>query len=129
MNARILIVDDDDNNRQLLQILLAPEGYILVTAASGEEALASVAEQPPDLILLDVLMPGMDGYEVAAELKGNLTTKNIPVIMLTAMDDRDARPRWQSAGAQGFLNKPVDRAELCLRVRDLLGLHPRSVRD
>jgi CheY-like chemotaxis protein len=129
MNARILIVDDDDNNRQLLQIMLVPEGYLLSTAASGEEALSTVGEEPPDLILLDVIMPGMDGYQVATELKGDVATRHIPVIMLTAMDDRDARKRGQSVGAAGFLSKPVDRAELCLWVRDLLALHPPRVRD
>jgi PAS domain S-box-containing protein len=120
--ARILIVDDERHNRQLLEVMLAPEGFLLVTAASGEEALAVVAEQPPDLILLDIMMPGMDGYQVAAKIKGNLATKNIPVIMVTALDDRSARMRGLNVGAEEFLTKPVDRAELCVRVRNLLRL-------
>jgi two-component system, cell cycle sensor histidine kinase and response regulator CckA len=120
--ARILIVDDELHNRQLLEVLLAAEGFLLQTAASGEEALARVAEQPPDLILLDIMMPGMDGYEVAARIKGDLATKNIPVIMVTALDDRHARMLGLSAGAEDFITKPVDRAELCLRVRNLLRL-------
>ena len=120
--ARILIVDDERPNRQLLEIMLAPEGFHLRTAASGEEALAMVAEKPPDLILLDIMMPGMDGYQVAARIKGDLSTKNIPVIMITALDDRDARMRGLSAGAEDFLTKPVDRAELSVRVRNLLRL-------
>jgi CheY-like chemotaxis protein len=82
--ARILIVDDERHNRQLLEVMLKPEGFYLLTAASGEEALAMVAMQPPDLILLDIMMPGMDGYQVAAMIKGNPATKNIPVIMVTA---------------------------------------------
>ena len=102
--------------------MLAPEGFLLQTAASGEEALAMVAQQPPDLILLDIMMPGMDGYQVAARIKGNPATKNIPVIMVTALDDRDARMLGLSAGAEDFLTKPVDRAELCVRVRNLLRL-------
>ena len=81
-----------------------------------------VAQQPPDLILLDVMMPGMDGYQVAGTLKGNLATKNIPIIMVTALDDRNARMLGLSAGAEDFLTKPVDRAELCVRVRNLLRL-------
>ena len=81
-----------------------------------------VAQQPPDLILLDVMMPGMDGYQVAGKIKGNLATKNIPVIMVTALDDRNARMLGLSAGAEDFLTKPVDRAELCVRVRNLLRL-------
>ena len=98
--ARILIVDDERHNRQLLEVMLAPEGFLLQTAASGEEALAIVAQQPPDLILLDIMMPGMDGYQVAASIKGNLATRNIPVIMVTALDDR-------TQGGGGVVTKPV----------------------
>ena len=120
--ARILIVDDERRNRQLLEVMLAPEGYLLQTAGGGEEALAVVARQPPDLILLDIMMPGMDGYEVARRIKGDPATKNIPVIMITALDDRNARMLGLGAGAEDFLTKPVDRAELCVRVRNLLRL-------
>ncbi len=81
-----------------------------------------VAEQPPDLIVLDIMMPGMDGYEVAVKLKENPATKHIPIIMVTALDDREARLRGLNAGAEDFLSKPVDRAELCVRVRNLLRL-------
>ena len=84
-------MDDDGNDRQLVEIALAREGFSLVTAASGEEALAMVAQQPPDLIVLDAMMPRMDGYQVAGKIKGNLATKNIPVIMLTGLRDRIAR--------------------------------------
>jgi signal transduction histidine kinase len=120
--ARILIVDDESKNRKLLEVMLAPEGFVLETAESGEEALAMVAMQSPDLILLDVMMPGMDGYEVVRKIKSNPETENIPVIMLTALDDRDARMLGLSAGAEDFLTKPVDRAELSVRVRNLLRL-------
>src|ERR1700730_4940880 len=120
--ARILIVDDERLNRQLLEVMLAPEGFLLLTAASAEEALAIVAQQPLDLILLDVLMPGMDGYQMTAKIKGTLATKNIPVIMLTNLDDRNARMLGLNAGAEDFLTKPVDRAELRVRVRNLLRL-------
>jgi PAS domain S-box-containing protein len=119
--ARVLIVDDDDN-RKILEVMLAPEGFDLTSAASGEEALAMVARQPPDLILLDIMMPGIDGYEVTSKIKGALATKNIPIIMVTALDSRDARMLGLSAGAEDFLTKPVDRAELCVRVRNLLRL-------
>jgi two-component system cell cycle sensor histidine kinase/response regulator CckA len=120
--ARVLIVDDERHNRKLLEVMLTPEGLLLQTAASGEEALAMVAQQPPDLILLDVMMPGMDGYQVAAHIKSKVATKNIPIIMVTALDDRDARVRGLSTGAEDFLTKPVDRTELCVRVRNLLRL-------
>lgn len=120
--ARILIADDEDNNRQLLEAMLTPEGFVLQTAAGGEEALAMVAKQPPDLILLDTMMPRMDGYQVVATIKANLATKHIPVIMVTGLDDRNAMMRGLSVGAEDFLSKPVDRAELCVRVRNLLRL-------
>lgn len=119
---RILIVDDEPHNRQLLEVMLMSEGFLFSTAANGEEALAVVAKQPPDLILLDLMMPGMDGCQVAAAIKGNVTTKNIPVIMVTALDDRDAKMLALNAGAEDFLTKPVDRAELRVRVRNLLRL-------
>jgi PAS domain S-box-containing protein len=120
--ARILIVDDERHNRELLAVMLAPEGYLLLSAASGEEALAMAAQQTPALILLDIMMPGMDGYQVATRIKGNLATNDIPIIMVTALDDRNAKMLGLSAGAEEFLTKPVDRAELCVRVRNLLRL-------
>ena len=120
--ARILIVDDERRNRELLEVMLKPEGFLLQTAANGQEALAMVAEQGPDLILLDVMMPGMDGYEVTARLKGDKSTKHIPIIMITALGDHDARLRGLTAGAEEFLTKPPDRAELTVRVRNLLRL-------
>jgi len=120
--ARVLIVDDERANRQLLEVMLGPEGFTLLSAASGEEALAMVASQPPDLILLDIMMPGMDGYEVVSRLKADPGTRNVPVIMVSALDDRPARMIGLQAGAEDFLTKPVDRAELCARVRNLLRL-------
>src|SRR3954469_23844155 len=106
--ARILIVDDEPRDRQLMEIMLSPEGHRLETAGSGQEALAMVQERPPDLILLDVLMPGTDGYQVAAELKANAASRNIPVILFTALDDRQARLQGLESGAEDFLSKPLD---------------------
>jgi two-component system, cell cycle sensor histidine kinase and response regulator CckA len=120
--ACILIVDDDANNRNLLELMLASEGFVLETAHSGEQALACIESRAPDLILLDLLMPGLNGYEVAAKLKGAHATENIPIIMITAADAREARLLGLSAGAEDFLTRPVDRAELCMRVRNLLRL-------
>ncbi|HMF86521.1 MAG TPA: hybrid sensor histidine kinase/response regulator, partial [Gemmatimonadaceae bacterium] len=114
--------DDERANRDLLKVMLAPEGLLLLTASSGEEALALLAHQPPDLILLDVMMPGMDGYEVAGKIKGNPDTSSVPIIMVTAMDDHKARLLGLSAGVEDFLTKPVDRAELRVRVKNLLNL-------
>src|SRR5215210_4029485 len=118
----VLIVDDERANRDLLKVMLAPEGLLLLTASSGEEALALLAHQPPDLILLDVMMPGMDGYEVAGKIKGNPATSSVPIIMVTATDDHKARMLGLSAGVEDFLTKPLDRAELVVRVKNLLNL-------
>lgn len=120
--ATILIVDDEIQNRKLLETLLKPEGYLTHCAASGEDALISVTKCPPDLILLDIMMPGMDGYQVAGILKANPVTANIPIIMVTAQFDNQARLAGLNAGAEEFLTKPVNRAELWLRVRNLLRL-------
>jgi PAS domain S-box-containing protein len=118
----ILIVDDQIQNRDLLEALLRPEGYVTLCTANGEEALAQVAQFTPDLILLDIVMPGMDGYQVAGNLKANLATANIPIIMVSADIERSVRLASLNAGVEDFLTKPVDRAELLLRVRNLLRL-------
>jgi len=119
-SARILVVDDEPDNLELLGIILAHEGFITDTAESGAEALASVKTQRPDLILLDVMMPGMDGFEVVTMLKGDPTTCGIPVIMVTALDTRLARKLAEGVGADGFITKPLDRVDLCRRMRSLL---------
>jgi signal transduction histidine kinase len=121
--ASILIVDDTRDSRNLLSLMLANEGFELRTAASGEEALAMIARSAPNLVLLDVVMPGLSGHEVARAIKNNRETRTIPVIMVTAHDDRDARRECLAAGVEDFLTKPVDRFELCMRVRNLLRLH------
>ena len=120
--ATILIVDDEIQNRRLLDVLLRPEGYLTLSAGSGEEALALAAQCAPDLILLDILMPGMDGYQVASILKSDPATANIPIIVVSALADRSARLAGLNAGAEEFLMTPIDRAELLLRVRNMLRL-------
>jgi two-component system cell cycle sensor histidine kinase/response regulator CckA len=120
--ARILVVDDDASARAAMEAMLAPEGYVVLAAASGKEALAIVAQHAPDLMLLDVIMPDMDGYDVVRMMKAKLTTRNVPVIMITSLGDREAKLLGLSAGAEDFLTKPIDRAELCVRVRNLLRL-------
>jgi DNA-binding response OmpR family regulator len=120
--ARILVVDDQPDNVELLEVILRWEGYLVVTAASGDEALAIVAQQPLDLILLDIMMPGLNGYQVAAKIKTDLATTNIPIIMVSAVTDRNARTLALGAGVDDFLTKPLHRDELVLRVRNLLHL-------
>jgi signal transduction histidine kinase len=120
--ARILIVDDDARNRALMEIALDGEGFELASASGGVEALSMVAQRAPHLILLDVSMPGMDGYQVAARLKADPATRSVPIIMVTALDDRDARLRGLEVGAEDFLSKPIDRKELKVRVRNLARL-------
>ena len=125
--ATLLIVDDEPQVK-LLETLLQHEGYQTLCAGSGEEALQLVAQQPPDLILLDIMMPGMDGYEVASQLKGDETTAGIPIIMLSALSEPSARVSGLETGAEEFISKPVERVELWLRVRNLLRLKARGDR-
>jgi diguanylate cyclase len=121
-SALILVVDDEAASREPLEVLLQGDGYRTATANNGRAALASVARQPPDLILLDVTMPGMDGYELATLLKSDPVTAGIPVVMVTGFTGRGARVVGLNAGAEDILSKPVDAAELSLKVRNLLRL-------
>jgi len=118
----VLIVDDEARSRDRLAGLLAPGGYETTSAASGEEALSSVASDAPDLILIAQTMPGIDGCQVATILKADPATENIPIIMVTGVEDIGMRQEGLAAGAEEFLSKPVDPTELGLRVRNLLRL-------
>jgi diguanylate cyclase len=117
----ILIVDDERNNRKLLEVMLSAEGYRTISATTGEEALAMVAEHTPDLVLLDVMMPGVDGYQVASQIKANERTRNTRIILITALNDLNSQKHGMTAGADAFLSKPVERVELFARVNTLLG--------
>lgn len=120
--ARILAVDDDARACRLLENLLKVEGFDVVVANSGEQALKIAEEQPLDLILLDLMMPGMSGFTVAERLKADEATKSIPIIVISALDDRESYIRGLEAGAEEYLTKPVDRIDLRIRVRNLLRL-------
>jgi len=113
-------VDDEVDNRELLQIILKWSGFVTQLAASGEAALVNAGAEPPDLILVDLMMPGMDGYELIACLKQKPETEDIPVIMLSAMNDSATRKRALAAGAVAYITKPIVRSELCEQVRGVL---------
>lgn len=120
MPAKILVVDDTPKNVKLLADLLTVKGYAVVTAASGREALAQVESERLDLVLLDVVMPEMSGYEVCRKIRENPATGILPVVMVTALDPSEERIKGLDAGADDFLTKPINQAELLARVRSLL---------
>lgn len=116
MTARVLVVDDIEANRRLLQAKLEAQYYTVSLAENGADALKAVEESEPDIILLDVMMPGMDGYEVCRRLKANPATAHIPVVMVTALNDVEDRVRGLDVGAEDFLTKPVDDFALMARM-------------
>jgi len=124
--ASVLIVDDEAGNVKLLETILHSEGYSTLTASNGNEAITLAQSARPDLILLDVMMPGMDGFETVTRLKADPRTKSVPVIIITALDGRDSKLHALTAGAEEFLSKPIDRASLTVRVRNLLRLKEYS---
>jgi adenylate cyclase len=117
--ARILVVDDTPQNIRLLDAVLSPRGYTVIPAASGQEALDSLAERSPDLILLDIQMPVMDGYEVCRRIREEPTTRALPIVMITAAGDQE-KLKALEAGADEFIAKPFNQAELLARVKSLL---------
>ena len=120
MTAHILVVDDVPRNVRLLADVLGAHGYRTSTAASGEEALACLAAERPDLVLLDVMMPGMDGYQVCRAIRADPACAVLPVVLVTALDPEQERIKGLEAGADDFLGKPIHQAELMARVRSLL---------
>ena len=118
----ILVVDDNDLNLSLMRDLLASRGYNVVTAMSADEAWQAIRGEHPDLVLLDVIMPGRSGYDLCRQLKETPSTRLIPVVMVTGLTDRDDRIRGKEAGADEFLTKPFFPEELFARVKSLLRL-------
>src|SRR5579862_3118870 len=122
MTARVLVVDDILSNVKLLEAKLTAEYFDVVTAFNGLECLAKVGESAPDIVLLDVMMPGMDGFEVCRRIKSDPNIAHVPVVMVTALDQPSDRVAGLQAGADDFLTKPVDDAALFARVRSLVWL-------
>ena len=123
LSGDVLIVDDTVANLKLLADMLTAEGLKVRPANSGELAMSSIELRPPDLILLDVRMPGMDGYEVCLRLKANKETRDIPVIFVSALDDGQARAKSFQMGGVDFITKPFLKEEVIARVRTHLELH------
>ena len=122
MTARILIVDDIPTNVRLLEARLTAEYYEVLTASSGAQALAICAESDIDIVLLDVMMPEMDGFEVCRRLKADPKTQHVPVLMITALDQPSDRVKGLEVGADDFITKPVDDMQLMARVKSLIRL-------
>ena len=120
MSARVLVVDDIEANRRVLQAKLEAKYFEVVLANDGFDALEKVAECEPEIILLDIMMPGMDGFEVCTKLKSDPKTAHIPVVMVTALNDQEDRVRGLECGAEDFITKPVDDFALMSRIDALM---------
>lgn len=116
----VLVVDDLSENTRILRDFLSPQGYRVIEAGNGKDALATIAEMPPDVILLDLVMPGMDGFEVCQTVKSSPATRHIPVIVITGLAERRANIRAVEAGADDFITKPFDIVLLRARIRNSL---------
>ena len=125
--AKVLVVDDTPNNVKLLADLLGVKGYAVVTAATGEEALVKLAADRPDIVLLDVMMPGLSGYDVCRRIRADPATVLLPVVLVTSLDPVQERVKGIEAGADDFLSKPINQPELFARVRSLLRV--KSLQD
>jgi class 3 adenylate cyclase len=125
--AKVLVVDDTPHNVKLLADLLTVKGYAVATAVNGEEALVKVASDAPDLVLLDVMMPGLSGYDVCRRIRADAGTALLPIVLVTSLDPQQERVKGIEAGADDFLSKPINQAELFARVRSLLRV--KSLQD
>jgi two-component system, OmpR family, alkaline phosphatase synthesis response regulator PhoP len=120
MSKKVLVVDDEQDLLDLMEIILGAEDYIVAKACNGQEALVQVQQERPDLVLLDVMMPVMDGWEVLKSLKGNDQTMNIPVVMVTAKIGEEDRARGLREGASDYICKPFAPREVISRIKVLL---------
>lgn len=128
--SRVLIADDNEQNRELLDAYLADEGYEIMMANDGKETMDAVEASQPDLILLDIMMPRMSGYEVCEQIKSDADKQAIPILMVTALNEMGDIEKAVKAGCDDFLTKPVNQLELKTRVRSLLRVrHLANERD
>ena len=128
--SRVLIADDNEQNRELLDAYLADENYEILMANDGQETMDAIEANQPDLILLDIMMPRMSGYEVCEKIKSDQEKQNIPVLMVTALNEMGDIEKAVKAGCDDFLTKPVNQLELKTRVRSLLRVrHLANERD
>ena len=129
-SSRVLIADDIQQNRELLEAYLADEGYEILMASDGQQTMQLVDKHQPDLILLDIMMPRMSGYEVCSQIKGDPARRGILVLIVTALNETGDIEKAVNAGCDDFLTKPVNRLELRTRVRSLLRVrHLSNERD
>jgi DNA-binding response OmpR family regulator len=118
--AKILIIDDEERNRKLLEILMTADGHQVFSVADGESGMSEACVAGPDLIILDVMMPGMDGFEVARLLKADPATQAIPILVASSLDDVASRKRMAAIRVDAFLVKPINRWELSRQVTEIL---------
>jgi CheY-like chemotaxis protein len=118
--AKILIIDDEERNRKLLEVLMAADGHEVVSVADGQAGVREAASIAPELIILDVMMPGMDGFEVARALRNNPLTQDIPILVASSLDDAASRKRMMAIQIDAFLIKPIDRWELSKQIAEIL---------
>jgi len=121
MSKKILVVEDNDRNRRLLKILLQARGYVVVEASSGKEALEYLEAQKPDLILMDIQLPNMDGLTLTKQIKSDEKTKDIPIVAVTAYAMKGDKERILEAGCNAYVSKPINTQELPQLIADILG--------
>ena len=120
MSQNILVVEDNDRNRRLLKILLSSKGYNVIEATTGEEAMNCLKDQKPDLILMDIQLPKVDGLALTREIKSNVETRNTPIIAVTAYSMKGDKERILEAGCDAYVSKPINTRELPLLIEELL---------